>query len=138
MSVNDRRASYMSAQRPRVVSNRVGDAEKATPRTSFQSDNMDQMRGSASSQRNRTSRDQNGASEKRSDRTVVTAREKAQGRTRHSVKESASTGNRGEREKARPKRTSHGNVASPGARKEKVQEAGSSILPILAMVLVSR
>lgn len=126
MPVNDRRASYMNAPRPRVVSNRVADAEKATPRSgasSFQSDNMDQMRGSTSSHRSKLSRDQN-ASEKRSERTVVTAREKAQTRTR-SVKEPAGAG-RGERERTRPKRHSHADAASPNVRKEKEHIEGMS------------
>lgn len=126
MSVNDRRASHMSAPRPRVVSNRVADAERATPRSaasSFQSDNMDQMRGSMSSHKSKLSRDQS-ASEKRFERTMITARERTQTRTR-SVKESAGAG-RGERERARPKRLSHADAASPNARKEKEHIEGLS------------
>lgn len=128
MSVNDRRASYMSAPRPRVVSNRVADAEKATPRSgasSFQSDNMDQMRGSMSSHRSKLSREQNTASEKRSERTVVPARDKAPTRTRNPVKESTSA-SRGERERPRPKRLSHADIVSPNVRKEKEHIEGWS------------
>lgn len=124
MSVNDRRASYMNGPRPRVVSNRVADTEKATPRSgasSFQSDNMDQMRGSTSSHRSKLSKEQNVASEKRSERTVVTTREKAQARTRNPVRESAGAGNKGERERSRAKRASLADAPSPNVRKEKEQ-----------------
>ncbi|RMJ28023.1 spindle pole body component [Aspergillus sp. HF37] len=127
MSANDRRASYMTSQRPRVASNRVADAEKASPRsaaTSFQSANSDQMRASPSGHKAKASREQNATSEKRSEQPTATTREKAHARTRSSVKESTGTGNRGEREKVRLKRASHADVG-PNARKEKEQTEAS-------------
>ncbi|KAJ5666806.1 hypothetical protein N7462_011215 [Penicillium macrosclerotiorum] len=112
MSVNDRRASYMSAPRPRVVSNRV-DADKpsrgaAPPQ---QVDLKDPLRTSTSSQKQRVSRDQKTMSEKRTERTVITTREKAV--RRNPAKES-------EWDKSRTKKNSHADVTSPaGKRKEK-------------------
>lgn len=124
MSSNDRRASYMSAHRPRAVSNRVVDAEKASPRSSassFQTENMDQMRGSASSQRNRLSRGPSSAGEKRTER-VITTKDKTQVRTRNTMKESISAGNRLEREKSRLKRTSQPDGGSTSGRKREQAE----------------
>lgn len=130
MSANDRRAGYMTSQRPRVASNRVADAEKASPRsaaTSFQSANSDQMRVSPSGHKAKASREQNATSEKRSEQPTVATREKAHARTRSSVKESTGSGNREEREKVRPKRASHADVG-PNVRKEKEQTEGQSYL----------
>lgn len=140
MSANDRRPSYMTAQRPRVASNRAVDAEKATPRNAgspFQSDNMDQMRNSASGQKTKAPREQNATREKHSERTTVTTREKAHTRTRSSVKESTSAGNRGDREKVHQKRASHADVVSPNVRKEKGQTEGPSYLANLAVLSFS-
>lgn len=140
MSANDRRASYMNAQRPRVASNGVVDAEKGTPRNAgspFPSDNMDQMRSSASSQKTKVPREQNATKEKHSERTTVNTREKVHARTRSSVKESTSAGNRGDREKVHQKKASHADVVSPTVRKEKGHTEGRSYLANLAMLSFS-
>jgi gamma-tubulin complex component 2 len=125
MSVNERRASQMGASRPRVASNRV-EAEKAALRAAaspLQSENMDQLRDSASSQKSRASRDQqNITSEKRTERTTINTREKVQMRTRNPVKESASAGNRGDWEKLRMKRASQTDGATSGNARKKEKE----------------
>lgn len=113
MTSNDRRASYMSAPRPRVVSNRV-DADKSRGAASpLQSDNMDSFRNSTSSQKHRSSRDQKTVSEKRTERSVITTREKAV--RRNPVKESSSAANRGDWEKTRSKKMGQVDGASPNA-----------------------
>lgn len=126
MSVNERRTSQMGASRPRVASNRV-DAEKAALRAAaspIQSENMDQLRDSASSQKSRASRDQQNitTSEKRTERTTINTREKVQVRTRNPVKESASAGNRGDWEKLRMKRASQTDGAVSGNARKKEKE----------------
>lgn len=108
MSVNDR-ASYMNAPRPRVVSNRV----EAGPRgASPLPDHMDALRSSTASQKHRMSRDQRSMSEKRTERTTITTREKSV--RRNPIKESSSAANRGDRDKSRPKYPSQLDGASPG------------------------
>lgn len=94
MSINDR-PDYMSAPRPRVVSSRVeAGARGASPLY----DNMEELRTSTSSPKHRLSRDQRSFSEKRSERTTVTTREKT---VRRPVKEPSAS--RGDRDKSRPK-----------------------------------
>lgn len=61
------------------------------------------------------SRDQNNMSEKRTERTVVTTRDKAV--RRHPVKESASAANRGDREKSRSRQTGQMDGGSPIPRR---------------------
>ncbi|KAH8424635.1 gamma-tubulin-complex subunit SPC97 [Aspergillus melleus] len=121
MSVNDRRASHMNAPRPRVASNRVGDAERHALRSGaspLQSDNAGH-RGSTSSQKNRMPREQqNMASEKRSERMTIHSKERSQTRTRNPVKESSSAGNRGEWERSRSKRGVQGDIAASQARNQ--------------------
>lgn len=124
MSVNDRRAaSYMSAPRPRVVSNRNSDPEKAAALRSgvppLQPDNnIDYMRGSTASHKSKMPRDQVSTSEKRTERSAVSTRERAQTRTRNSMQESGSAGNRGNLERSRSKRAS-----SPNVRKKEKEPA---------------
>lgn len=121
MSVNDRRASYMSAPRPRVASSRAGDAEKAALRNGaspLQPDNMDQLRGSTSSQKSKVPREQNPTSEKR----PVNTREKGQIRSRNPVKEAAGAGNRSDWERSRSKRASQ-TEGSPNVRKKEKEPA---------------
>ncbi|KAJ5923991.1 hypothetical protein N7466_008178 [Penicillium verhagenii] len=97
MSVNDR-VSYMSAPRPRVVSNRV----EAGPRgASPFPDTMDPLRSSTASQKHRMSRDQRSMSEKRTERSTITTREKSV--RRNTIKDSSSAANRADRDKSRPK-----------------------------------
>ena len=111
MSVNDR-ASYMNAPRPRAVSNRVeAQARGASPLH----ESMDPLRSSTASatQKHRMSRDQRSMSEKRTERTTVTTREKSV--RRNPVKESSSAANRGDRDKSRPKYPSQSD--SPGGRR---------------------
>ncbi|KAJ5319983.1 hypothetical protein PENANT_c040G11045 [Penicillium antarcticum] len=109
MSANDR--AYMSASRPRVVSNRV-DAENRGV-SPLQTENMDPSRASTASQKHRMSRDQKIMSEKRTERSMITTREKVV--RRNPVKESLSAANRGDWEKTRPKRP--------------VQADGASLIP---------
>ncbi|KAI9045838.1 gamma-tubulin-complex subunit SPC97 [Aspergillus affinis] len=121
MSVNDRRASHMNAPRPRVASNRVGDAERHALRSGaspLQPENADH-RGSTSSQKNRIPREQqNMASEKRSERMTIHSKERSQTRTRNPVKESSSAGNRGEWERSRSKRGVQGDIATSQTRNQ--------------------
>jgi len=126
MSVNDRRAaSYMSAPRPRVRSNRNSDPEKVAALQSrvppSQMDiNMEHVRGSSVSLKNKMSRDQATTSEKRAGRSDV--REKAKSRTRNSVQDTGSAVNRGNLERSRSKRASSPNVR----KKEKEPVEGQS------------
>lgn len=128
MSVNDRRASHMNAPRPRVASNRVGDAERHALRSGAspaQSENAEH-RGSTSSHKSKVPRElQNISSEKRSERMTAHSKERSQTRTRNPVKESSSAGNRGEWERSRSKRGTQMESAAPQARnQEKEQEEG--------------
>ena len=93
MSVNER-ASYMSAPRPRVASNRVAGSRGASPLH----DTMDPLRTSTASQKHRLSRDQKSMPEKRTERTVITTRERSV--RRNPIKESSSAANRGDRDKS--------------------------------------
>lgn len=113
MAANDRRTSYMSAPRPRVGSNRV-DADKpnrgaASPLPA----DMDPLRTSTASQKHRLSRDQKNVSEKRTERTTITTKEKTM--RKNLVKESSSAGNRGDGDRSRSKKPLDG--ASPGPRR---------------------
>ena len=124
MSVNDRRASYMSAPRPRVASNRTSDPERMaalrTGASPLQSDhNMEHMRGSTSSQKSKMPREQV-TSEKRTERTAINTREKTQVRTRN-PKESS---NRGDLERSRSKRASQTEGTSPNVRKKEEPAEG--------------
>ena len=123
MSVNDRRASYVSAPRPRVASNRTSDPEKMavlrTGASTLQSDhNMEHMRGSTSSQKSKMPREQV-TNEKRTERTAINTREKTQVRTRN-PKESS---NRGDLERSRSKRASQTEGTSPNVRKKEKEPA---------------
>ncbi|KAJ5081783.1 hypothetical protein NUU61_010047 [Penicillium alfredii] len=134
MSVNDRRVSSMSASRPRVVSNRVDAGE------SHQPDNVDPLRTSTSSQKHRMSRDQKTMSEKRSERMVVTTREKAV--RRNPVKESTGAANRGDWDRIKPKKMADG--ASPNARRAEKDTSNApwdpqaSLIPHSTAPLASR
>ena len=124
MSVNDRRASYVSAPRPRVASNRTSDPERMaalrTGASPLQSDhNMEHMRGSTSSQKSKMPREQV-TSEKRTERTAINTREKTQVRTRN-PKESS---NRGDLERSRSKRASQTEGTSPNVRKKEEPAEG--------------
>lgn len=57
-------------------------------------------------------------SEKRTERTVITTREKAQVRTRNPVKGSSNAGNKGDWDKTRSKKTSQPDGTSPNARRK--------------------
>ncbi|KAJ5172803.1 hypothetical protein N7492_005396 [Penicillium capsulatum] len=112
MAANDRRANYMSAPRPRVASNRV-DADKsnrgaASPLPA----DIDPLRTSTSSQKHRLSRDQKNVSEKRTERTMITTKEKSV--RRNPIKESSTAANRGDGERSRSKKPSQLDGASPG------------------------
>ncbi|THC97708.1 hypothetical protein EYZ11_002814 [Aspergillus tanneri] len=129
MSVNDRRASHMNAPRPRVTSNRVGDAEKHGIRSGaspLQSENSEH-RGSTSTQKSKVPREQQTIiSEKRSERMIIHSKDKSHSRTRHPVKESSSAANRGEWERSRSKRASQTDHAGPNIRK-KEKESGEAL-----------
>lgn len=103
MSVNDR-ANYTSVPRPRVASSRVEGVRGASPLH----DNMEQLRASTSSPKHRQSRDQRSLSEKRTERTTVTTKEKT---IRRPVKEPSAS--RGDRDKSRPKPSGLAGGASP-------------------------
>lgn len=125
MTSNDRRASYMSAPRPRVVSNRV-DADKSRGASPLQSDNMDPLRTSSSSQKHRLSSDRKTVSEKRTERSVITTREKAV--RRNPVKESTSAANRGDWEKARPKKMATDGASPNAAKREQGMTGGRALV----------
>lgn len=122
MSAHDRRASYMNAPRPRVVSNRVDvDRPSRGAASPLHADNMDPLRTSTSSQRHRMSRDQKSMSEKRTERTVITTKEKAA--RRNPVKEPVGATNRGEREKSRSKQPGQVDDASSDPRRKEHEAA---------------
>ncbi|CAG8020771.1 unnamed protein product [Penicillium olsonii] len=111
MSVNDR-AAYMSAPRPRAVSNRV-DAE-SRGLSPMQIENKNPLRNSSSSHPHRVSRDQKSMSEKRSERPGITTRERSV--RRNQTKDSISAPNRGDWEKNRPRKPIQTDGANPSAR----------------------
>ncbi|CAG8359156.1 unnamed protein product [Penicillium salamii] len=111
MSVNDR-AAYMSAPRPRAVSNRV-DAE-SRGLSPGQIENKNPLRNSSSSQNHRVSRDQKSMSEKRSERAGITTRERSVRRI--PTKEPVSAPNRAEWDKNRPRKPIQTDGANPNVR----------------------
>lgn len=114
MSINDCHSSNMNPPRPRAASSRV-DADQSTPGDKPpQPENMDPLRTGSSSHKKNPSRDVK-QSEKRTERTVITTREKAQVRTRNPVMESSSAANRGD---PRQKKFVATDAASPNARKK--------------------
>lgn len=108
MSANDR-AAYMSAPRPRAVSNRV-DSETRGP-SPLQVENKDPLRHSTSSQKHGASRDQKSMSEKRQERMVVTSREKAV--RRNPANPAAS---RGDWDRTRPRKPVQLDDTNPSSR----------------------
>ncbi|KAL3468964.1 Spc98 family-domain-containing protein [Aspergillus californicus] len=143
MSINDRRASYMNAPRPRVASSRVGDAGlRGATSSPIQAENMDHG-GSTSIQKSKVPRD-HVTSEKRTERLVLQTKDKVQGRTRNPVRESPNAGNRGEGDKSRSRRMNAPDILSPSVRK-KEQEASeapwnphASLMPHSTAPLASR
>ncbi|CAG7943378.1 unnamed protein product [Penicillium salamii] len=99
MSVNDR-AAYMSAPRPRAVSNRVDAENRGLSPGQIESKNP--LCNSSSSQNHRVSRDQKSMSEKRSERAGITTRERSV--RRNPTKEPVSAPNRAEWDKNRPRK----------------------------------
>lgn len=108
MSANDR-AAYMSAPRPRAVSNRV-DSETRGP-SPLQVENKDPLRHSTSSQKHRASHDQKSMSEKRQERMVITSREKAV--RRNPANPAAS---RGDWDRTRPRKPLQFDDTNPSSR----------------------
>ncbi|PYH45121.1 gamma-tubulin-complex subunit SPC97 [Aspergillus saccharolyticus JOP 1030-1] len=147
MSVSDRRASHMSAPRPRVASNRVADPERAALRSAtspLQSETV-AYRIAQSSPKSRSSREQQMATDRRADRVAGIAKEKAHGRTRHAMQEPSVGHIRGERlERSRSKRVAQVDGASPNARKKEKQPSDApwnpqaSLLPHTTAPLASR
>ncbi|KAL1969881.1 hypothetical protein VTN77DRAFT_7390 [Rasamsonia byssochlamydoides] len=147
MSLHDRRAaSYnMSGPRPRVVSGgRAADTEKTARRSeysSLQSENMEHLRGGTSSPKG-LHREYSNASDRRTERSSVTTREKVHVKTRNPVKESANAGNRGDLDKSRVKRPSQ--PESGAARKKEKDQVEvpwnpqASLIPHSAAPLASR
>ncbi|KAE8417333.1 Spc98 family-domain-containing protein [Aspergillus pseudocaelatus] len=132
MSVNDRRASYMSAPRPRVSSNRVGDARSGA--SSLQSEQINHRR-STSSQKGKVSREQRDMmSDKRVERMAPHSKDKAQVRARNPVKESSSAGNREEWERSRSRRATLTDGASPNMRKKDKEPAESTWNPHASLI----
>ncbi|CAG8083443.1 unnamed protein product [Penicillium salamii] len=111
MSSNDR-AAYISAPRPRAVSNRV-DAE-SRGLSPGQIENKNPLRNSSSSQNYRVSRDQKSMSEKRSERAGITTRERSV--RRNPTKEPVSAPNRAEWDKNQPRKPIQTDGANPNVR----------------------
>ncbi|KAJ5464130.1 hypothetical protein N7475_007265 [Penicillium sp. IBT 31633x] len=132
MSANDR-AAYMSAPRPRAVSNRVdSDARGPSP---LQVENKDPLRHSTSSQKPRAPRDQRSMSEKRLERAVVTTREKAVRRNPiNSVKESVGVPSRSDWDKARPRKPVQVDGAPFHTRNEEKDPADSPWSPQASLI----
>ncbi|KAJ6030644.1 uncharacterized protein N7446_000293 [Penicillium canescens] len=134
MSANDR--AHMSAPRPRVVSNRVNAENRgASP---LQTENIDPSRASTSSQKHRVSRDQKSMSEKRTERTVITTKEKAV--RRNPVKDSLSAANRGDWDKTRPKRPVQADGASSNLHNDSATpwDPQASLIPCSTAPLACR
>lgn len=119
MSVNECHSSNMNPPRPRAASSRV-DTDKFTPADEpLQPENMDPLHTSSSGHKKNPSRDVK-QSERRTERTVITTREKAQMRARNPVKESSSAANRGD---PRQKKSALADAASPNGRKKEKETA---------------
>lgn len=122
MSSNDRRASHMSAPRPRVASSRV-DADRPSRGAASPLEDMD-PRTSTSSQKHRLSRDQKTMSEKRTERTVITSKEKA---VRRNLPKEFNVAINVSKWEDKPGKTGQAEGASPSSRKrEPVAENGRS------------
>lgn len=139
MSLHDRRAANYkinSGPRPRVSSSRAGEAEKPSrlrgnnSDSPLASDNMEHLRGSTSSAKG-LHREFSSASDRRTERTTVTTREKMQIRTRNPVKESTNAGNRGDPEKQRVKKGSHGESGTPQMRQKENESLEGILLRLL-------
>ncbi|GAM37086.1 gamma tubulin complex subunit [Talaromyces pinophilus] len=127
MSSNDRRAvSYNlgGGSRPRVASSRAehdyrsslqdrDNSSTKSPRLLSDNSKMDPFRGSTQSARG-LHRESSSATDRRTERTTITSREKIHVKTRNPVKESPNAGNRGEFERSRSKKT-----ASPPRRRDR-------------------
>ncbi|KAJ5372846.1 Spc97/Spc98 [Penicillium concentricum] len=132
MSANDR-AAYMSASRPRAVSNRVDSETRG--QSPLQVENKDPLRHSTSSQKHRVSRDQKSMPEKRPERIVITSREKAMRRNPvNPVKESISAANRGDWDKTRPRKLAQLDEANPSARTGEKDPADSPWNPQASLI----
>ncbi|KAF4771457.1 hypothetical protein HAV15_004253 [Penicillium sp. str.  len=132
MSANDR-AAYMSAPRPRAVSNRVN-SETRGP-SPLQVENKDPLRHSTSSQKHRASRDQKSMSDKRSERIVIASREKAVRRNPvNPVKESISAANRGDWDKTRPRKPVQLDDARPSSQTGEKDPADSPWNPQASLI----
>lgn len=110
----EKRTSGSIGARSRVASSRAGDVEKASTHeeeSPAHSENRAGMKGHSTGSK-RLSRDIN-ASERRTERTTTTTKERLQVRTRSPVKESAGAGNRREVERERVRR----DTESPLARR---------------------
>lgn len=131
MAQNDRRTSYMSANKPRVASSRVGESDRTAPPRNEQSPLMAQARGGHSSSSRGLNREYSSSNEKRTERTHTTTREKVQVRSsRNAMKETpASSTNRGDPEKVRTKQAPYNEAERPVSRKrekEPVERKSSS------------
>jgi gamma-tubulin complex component 2 len=78
---------------------------------------MEHLQGSTSSAKG-LHREFSNATDRRTERTTVTTREKIQVKTRNPVKESANAGNRGDYEKSRVKKASQAETGTPQAHKK--------------------
>jgi gamma-tubulin complex component 2 len=109
----------MNGPRPRVASSRVGEAEKTARRSEYSPrlpENIDARPGTSSPKG--LHREFSNASERRTERTVITTREKVQVKTRNPVKESANAGNRGDWDKSRVKKNLQPESGTPQLRKK--------------------
>lgn len=133
MSSNDRRAvSYNlgGGSRPRVASSRAehdyrsslqdrDNSSTKSPRLLSENTKMDPFRGSTQSARG-LHRESSSATDRRTERTTITSREKIHVKTRNPVKESPNAGIRGEFERSRSNKT-----ASPPRRRDREVADGS-------------
>ena len=135
-SAHEKRTSTSNSARSRVASSRAGDAEKVSTRNEgspVQLESGQNMKGYSAGAK-RLSREVS-SSERRTERTTTTTKDKLYMRTRSPVKESASAGNRKVPETDRAK----GEIDSPSSRKrQKEPEEGTHPSLVRPQVLRSR
>lgn len=130
MSLHDRRtASYSvntSTTQPRAPSGVADEPDRSSRNSPVTVHNMDRARGSTASPKV-VQREYSNGSERRTERTTITTREKVQVKSRNPVKESANAENRGNVQKPKPRKVSQVNPSSPLVKdKEKEAMAGTS------------
>jgi gamma-tubulin complex component 2 len=132
MSLHDRRAASYSVNtgtnQPRASSGRADEPDISSRNSPVTVHNMDRARGSTASPKV-MQREYSNGSERRTERTTITTREKVQIKSRNPVKESANAENRGNVQKFKSKKVPHVDPSSPlGRGKEKEVMSGASSL----------